>query len=148
MNKLFSWVAVGLWMGLIFYLSHQPATESNQLSTSLTEIFLRAITASAPFVDVDVPAVHHLIRKAAHFFAYFILGMLVYHALSGRGIARYRNFVVALGICILYAISDEVHQLFVAGRSGEVRDVFIDSVGASVGILVYVSMQAYMSRAK
>ncbi len=136
-------------MGLIFYFSHQPATESNHLSTGITEILLRAVTTSAPSIDVDVLAIHHLIRKAAHFFAYFILGVLVFRALSGRKMARYRrNIVVALGICILYAISDEVHQLFVDGRSGELRDVFIDSIGASVGILLYVCIQAFFRRAK
>lgn len=44
----------------------------------------------------------------------------------------------ALLICVLYAISDEVHQKFIPGRSGEVRDVIIDTAGASVGISVYL----------
>ena len=38
--------------------------------------------------------------------------------------------------CILYAMSDEFHQLFVPGRSGEIRDICIDSLGALLGIII------------
>jgi len=40
--------------------------------------------------------------------------------------------------CVLYAISDETHQIFVPGRSAQISDVLIDSVGAIVGILMYL----------
>ena len=45
---------------------------------------------------------------------------------------------MALLICVLYAVSDEVHQIFVPGRGAEVKDVLIDSAGASVGVLMYL----------
>ena len=44
---------------------------------------------------------------------------------------------LAIIICILYAISDKLHQLFVIGRSCELRDVFIDSLGSVSGIIIY-----------
>ena len=44
---------------------------------------------------------------------------------------------LAIIICILYATSDELHQLFVMGRSCELRDVFIDSLGSVSGIIMY-----------
>ncbi len=47
-------------------------------------------------------------------------------------------------ICVLYAIFDEIHQLYVPGRSGEIIEVLIDSVGAGVGIglqTMYVKLQ-------
>lgn len=49
-------------------------------------------------------------------------------------------------ICILYAISDEVHQLFVPGRGGQVRDVIIDSAGAIAGILGYNGLSRIRSK--
>ena len=118
-------------MALIFYLSHQPATESNSLSTGITERVVAIIERVTSDIDFDVSNFNHIIRKNAHFFAYLILGVLVSNALKNNGL---KGFIIALAICILYAISDEVHQLFIPGRAGQVRDVIIDSAGAVVGI--------------
>ena len=49
-----------------------------------------------------------------------------------------RCIVYSLLICILYATSDELHQVFIPGRGAQVKDVIIDSAGACVGILVYM----------
>ena len=49
----------------------------------------------------------------------------------------YKAMALTFVICVLYAITDEYHQTFVAGRSGELRDVVIDSLGALLGILIY-----------
>ena len=48
-----------------------------------------------------------------------------------------RSIAIAIAICVLYAISDEVHQLFVLGRCGQVRDVILDGFGSMVGIGIY-----------
>jgi VanZ family protein len=45
-------------------------------------------------------------------------------------------------LAVLYAVSDEVHQTFVAGRHGSPRDVLIDAVGAALGLLVAVRARA------
>jgi VanZ family protein len=137
-KRSLSWTAVILWMALIFYLSHQPATESNKLSTEITEIIIQTIERVAPNMEFDVRGLNHIIRKNTHFFAYLILGVLVINALRVSRVRGYRSIALALGICILYAISDEIHQFFIPGRSGEVRDVVIDTAGASVGIMVYM----------
>ena len=49
----------------------------------------------------------------------------------------YKSILLSIGISFLYACSDEIHQLFVPGRSGNILDVLIDTVGASVGVLVF-----------
>lgn len=132
---------VVIWMGIIFYLSHQPASASSALSGGILEWVLRLV----PF-DVDEEFVHFLVRKGAHFSAYFMLGMLLMHAI------RVKRLIVGMGvslfIAVLYAASDEFHQTFIAGRSGEVRDVMIDSVGAIVGIIVYVVVMLYFAYKK
>ncbi|MFV8826431.1 VanZ family protein [Alkalihalobacterium sp. APHAB7] len=137
MVKSFSWTAVIAWMALIFYLSHQPATVSSELSSEITEVIVQIIEIVAPNTQFEFGNLNHLVRKNAHFFAYLVLGLLTINALRRSGSNGYRSMGVALVICILYAISDEVHQLFVPGRSGEVRDVLIDTAGASVGIGMY-----------
>ena len=91
----------------------------------------------APGADFDIEGFNHIVRKNAHFFAYLMLGILVIYALRKSGVYGYRSVVIALGVCVLYAVSDEVHQLFVPGRGGQVQDVIIDSAGVSVGIGLY-----------
>lgn len=53
--------------------------------------------------------------------------------LSSSDICRFKGVGLTILICILYAISDEVYQLFVPGRGGQVSDVILDIVGAIVG---------------
>jgi VanZ family protein len=59
------------------------------------------------------------------------------NAFRSSGVKGLRGFIFSLVFCVLYAISDEVHQLFVPGRGAQVTDVMIDSFGAFVGIGVY-----------
>jgi len=136
-NKILSWTAVILWMVLIFNLSSQVAEQSNELSTGITEVIVKTVEKVAPQAKFDVTSFNNILRKNAHFFAYLVLGILVLNALRRSGVTGTRSIALALGICVLYALSDEVHQLFVPGRGGQVTDVFIDSAGASVGVGLY-----------
>src|SRR5690554_7578811 len=108
-------------MGLIFYLSCQAGEESSKLSAGITDAIVKAVKTVAPQTDMDIDTFNHLLRKNAHFFSYFVLGLLVMNALSNSGIRGFRCIVLALGVSILYAVSDEVHQLFVPGRAGQFR---------------------------
>lgn len=134
-QTILSWVAVGMWMGIIFFLSHQVGSESSDLSNGITTTIIHAIQRLFPFIPIEEAFFHHLIRKSAHFMAYFVLGMLVMHAL---GVFKRVKIMLGFMICVIYATTDEVHQLFIPGRSGEVRDVIIDSFGAAAGIGVYI----------
>lgn len=140
-KRVVAWLLVLVWMGCIFYLSHQPASESSKLSAGVMATILQVVQAIIP-LSVEVSTFHLFIRKGAHFFAYFLLGILLYRSLWGK----WQHFLVALFIAFLYAISDEVHQLFIPGRSGEVRDVLIDSAGAATGILLYILLLRVLRR--
>src|SRR5699024_4650042 len=146
MYKLLSWAAPVIWMAIIFYLSHQPSAASNELSSGLTEVIINKIKTIAPDREFNIEAFHHYVRKNAHFFAYLLLGVLVLHALRSSNILGYRGIIAALLICVQYAASDEIHQLFIAGRSGEVRDVLIDSAGASTGIGIWMVVARILGR--
>ena len=77
-----------------------------------------------------------IVRKVAHLTIYTTLGMLsMCLALTYKG-TNYQKGLTSLVFCLLYSISDEIHQLFVPGRSGQIRDVFIDTLGAIIGILL------------
>ncbi len=75
----------------------------------------------------DVP-----VRKCAHFLEYFILGVLVFFTLNSYGI---KNIYIMILLCFLYASSDEIHQLFVPGRSGSFIDILLDTFGSSCAIV-------------
>ncbi|SCZ78107.1 VanZ family protein [Acidaminobacter hydrogenoformans] len=158
-RKHFAWALVILWMAVIFSLSAQPASASNDLSRGITALIIDLIQKILPMVNLTLNDFNHYVRKNAHFIAYFLLGFLVINALmvgetveklknfKERGSAAYRRRWLLAGlICVSYAISDEVHQLFVPGRGGQVKDVLIDSGGAATGILVYVWGRRLLSR--
>lgn len=127
-------------MALIFSLSSQNATVSSGTSGNVIRLIVGIF-----YPDFDnlpaaeqteiVASLQFLARKSAHFSIYMILGVL-----SFLTFISYEKLLFALrltlsgGICLLYAASDEFHQLFVPGRSGEVRDVMIDFSGAALGI--------------
>ncbi len=134
---MISWVAVLLWMALIFFLSHQPAQQSDQLSSGIARFIMDALDMLFQGAEGDFDGFNHIVRKNAHFFAYLVLGLLVTNAMRLSGFQGYRLAGLPLLICVLYASSDEMHQLFVLGRSAQVRDVIIDSAGAGLGSFIH-----------
>lgn len=72
------------------------------------------------------------VRKLAHFFVYFVLGVLVYILLKEFNVSSI--IIYSFLLCYLYAVSDEIHQFFIPGRSMEFRDTIIDGCGAFLGI--------------
>ena len=113
-KKVISWIAVILWMAVIFSLSAQPAASSNQLSKGVTEILVEMLK-KVTSINLEVSDLNHFVRKNAHFIAYLILGGLVSNALKYGGSGLNKSFLAGL-ICVGYAISDEIHQIFVPGR--------------------------------
>lgn len=129
-----SWAAVFLWMFLIFRLSSQVASQSNGLSLGVTDWLYSIFAASARF---DMETLNHFVRKGAHFSAYLVLALLSSNALRKTGFQGRKRLVMAFAICAMYAVSDEIHQLFIPGRSGQPLDVLIDSSGAAAGLGIY-----------
>ncbi|GCD13120.1 VanZ family protein [Clostridium tagluense] len=113
MRKFISYIAVILWMALIFKLSSQPAAQSGKLSTGITNINIKAIEKVKPNAKFNIAKFDHMVRKNAHLFVYLVSGVFVINVLRRSGVCGYRGVVFALLICILYAASDELHQVFV-----------------------------------
>lgn len=141
---IISWIAVLAVMCTIFYFSSQPAVESDETSGGFIE-FLYNIYAGVAGVPCSSSALSALdkwqfaVRKTAHFTIYLCLGFLFTNAFFQSGVkAKKTAAVISLLCSALYAASDEFHQLFVPGRSGEFRDVCLDSAGALTGILIFI----------
>ena len=131
------WALFALWAGVIFYFSAQPDTVSGEQSGFFAQILEDAVIfISGPAGDESAlyALLDHLVRKAAHFTVYFILGILSHRAYWHSGVQRRpRCLALALVTCALYASTDEVHQFFVPGRAMMLTDVLLDSVGALAG---------------
>lgn len=97
------------WMGVIFWLSAQPDLPH----------------APEPWLDVAV-------KKTGHAALYGVLAWLYLNTLRGDGPPSGRTRLLALGLAVLYAVTDEIHQSFVPGRTPSPWDVVIDGVGAGL----------------
>ena len=125
-NKI-SLLLVILWMVFIFVMSSFDATSSSNQSNFIVDIITSIINIK------DTGLLSLIIRKLAHFTEYFILGILVINLIT-----RYdKKIIIAILLCIIYATSDEIHQIFVPGRSCQITDIMIDSLGSIIGIYLY-----------
>ena len=77
----------------------------------------------------------HIIRKTAHFAEYPVLDGLTARAYGLYGRHRICNRD-ALMLIFMVPFVDETIQLFVAGRSGQISDVWLDMSGAAVGMAI------------
>ncbi len=135
-------ILVITWMSVIFSFSAKEAEESTETSVGFGQL---VCSIFVPGYDdwteneryelakkIDYP-----IRKCAHAAEYMLLGLLLAGAVYISSKNKLWN--VALPYCIgtVYAVTDEVHQLFVPGRSGRFTDVLIDSFGVLFGVVIF-----------
>ena len=129
---------VALYLIMIFYFSSQDGAKSHDVSAGL----LQYILMFASFLPVKLlrfftgvcKSYEFFLRKAAHFTEYLILALLFYKAMVASSVNVKKSFAATFVFCFLYAISDEVHQIFVPGRAFAIRDILIDTLGAALGL--------------
>lgn len=129
MKKIINITLLILWMILIFTMSSFNATESGEQSGFIVNILSNVLHIS------NIEILSLIVRKLAHFTEYLILGILAINCFKDYDIKHI--FIISLIFCIIYASSDEIHQLFIPGRSGNIIDATIDSLGALTGITMY-----------
>ena len=126
MKKKSSLILLVLWMTIIFIMSCFNADDSGNQSGFIVNVISKLFNIS------NVTLLSLIVRKIAHFSEYFILGLFSVNCFN-----KYKkNINYCYLLCIVYAISDEIHQLFVPGRSCQITDILIDSMGAILGILM------------
>lgn len=128
----------------IFVFSNQVADDSSKSSSRVVEFISNVIPIIKNMNEPDKTILKEeiltpIIRKTAHFSIYALLGILTFNFINTyKGRSLYQKGLTSLLFCIFYASIDEFHQLFISGRSGEIRDILIDSLGALIGILVTI----------
>jgi VanZ family protein len=109
-----SWLLVVLWAGFIYYLS------------------------SIPSFNTGWGVWDFIFRKIAHVVEFAVLTALLWHAFSRTWPEKTKSNLIiwSLGLAVLYAASDEFHQLYVPGRGASVGDVLIDTCGVILCLLM------------
>lgn len=124
------WLPVVLWMAFIFWMSTVEFGAQN--TSRIIEPLFRFLIPGISQQALDL--IHEVVRKAAHLTEYFILGLLLFRAFRAdsreQRIGRWA--ILSIIVVALYASSDEIHQIFVPGRTPSPIDVCIDTVGGSV----------------
>lgn len=128
-----------LWMGIIFSFSAENSDKSSNTSGRTIRTIVRIFTNLPEEQENQVvEQLQHVVRKGAHFSIYTIGGIILLFLV--KTYTNNKPWIYAWGIGTLYAITDEIHQYFVPGRSCEIADVMLDSCGVITGILIVIGI--------
>lgn len=119
---------------IIFGFSSQDGEESGNLSSEITRFMLERLPIENN--ELILKRTESVIRKIAHFSIYALVGFLLMTLISTYPVKENKRILISLGVGILYATSDEIHQAFVPGRSPQITDVVLDTIGVLVGIIL------------
>lgn len=148
-------ILTAVWMIVIFSFSARPAEESARDSAKagrlIGEIFVPGFENWSESEQTEfAEKIDHPVRKTAHASEYALLALLV----SGVCIRKkkenarrqiFPEILIPWGVASVYAATDEFHQLFIPGRSGQVSDVMLDSLGALAGVAVLTVIRKAVS---
>lgn len=135
-----------IWMGVIFMFSAQVSDESKSSSNKVTSAVVNTVISikkeniSEEKRQKIIEDKTFIVRKTAHFTEYFILGLILILYVQTKEKLATKYIILAIIFCVLYATSDEIHQLFVDGRSCKIIDILIDTCGSSLAILGFTSI--------
>ena len=130
------WLPVLLWCALIFGLSTDAG--SSRRTSRIIGPILRWLNPDIS--DEAIRRVQYGFRKTAHMAGYAVLALLVWRARrkparDDRRPWNWREAGLAFAFAAAFAMSDEFHQALVPSRQGRVSDVFLDALGAALGLL-------------
>ena len=126
-------------MVIIFVLSAQDGRDSGGTSGGLTELLLAIVGIDAgSLTEAEFTKTEAFVRTAAHFSEYALLAFLAVFLLATYKIKRIFSLLFAVAFSSLYAVTDEIHQIFVPGRAAEISDWLVDTCGALTGAALAV----------
>ena len=140
--KLLVWIPPVIIAISIFGFSSQNAEQSSGLSSKAATAIIH-LAGNSHIVNVNseneaqfIENLQYPIRKCAHMTEYMIFTLSVILALYVWKVKNKWLYILAFAVAVIFASTDEFHQLFVPGRSGMVIDVLIDSIGAAIGVFI------------
>ena len=134
-TRILRYAPLLLWMGVISFAS------TSEFSAANTSRFIRPLLLWLfPQVSEEkIALIHFLVRKAAHFSEYAILGFLAARAFinSSQRLLQLHWFKAGLILVISYALLDELHQAFASSRTGSIYDSLIDIAGGLFALICF-----------
>lgn len=131
-----------LWTAFIWHNSLAPRVESSAQSGEVLKIVNDILNY---FNHLHVS--EFLIRKAAHMFEFFVLAILWLSIFILQKKRCKKKEILSAFLCTaLVAVIDEIIQLHVPGRSGEIRDVLVDCAGAAIGLFILTGGHHFSQR--
>lgn len=149
-KKIVNIILVITWMIIVFWFSAQVGDDSSNISGNTLRKIITFLNSNISQVELErlVELLQPVIRKLAHYTMYTIGGFLIYNQQRQLKNSNKRKIIQSGIIGIMYAITDEIHQLFVPGRSGRILDVGIDSLGVITGIIIYQILEKIINYVK
>ena len=134
-------ILVLLSMLTIFLFSHENSNNSTSTSKKVVKevvsIVMKDDTETMEKLETTLDDNLIIVRKCAHILEFFILGFLLINMLKDYKKISYGIIALCIALCLLYACTDEIHQLFISGRTAKALDIGIDTFGATLGIFTY-----------
>ena len=132
---LIYWLPLFGWLGIIFTASSD--TQSAHHSSTLFEPLMRWLFPSMSQAHIE--QLHYAFRKCCHMTEFAVLAVLMWRAIrqpqrNDRRNWRWDEAGLALSLVFLYAASDELHQVFIPSRTGQISDVVVDVLGGAIGL--------------
>ena len=135
---------------IIFGFSNQDGTQSKGVSGKVARIL---IEIQPRYKEIDeikkeelIEKYQKFVRKGAHFSIYTVLGMSITGLMCTYKLTNKKRIYISLIFGIVYACSDEIHQIFIEGRSAQVTDVLIDTLGIIFGIIIVIGTQIIIKK--
>ena len=132
---------------IIFNFSNQNGEKSEGLSQNIARKIAGILELDDDLTDEEaevlIGKIDHIIRKLAHFCIYTSLGIVLMLFLSTTNLTNKKRILIAMVFGLLYATSDEIHQVFISDRIARISDVLIDTLGVMFGIFIVRFIKIY-----
>ena len=134
-----------IWMVIIFLFSNQQGNASSVTSNKVTKEIIEVLPSTKHLEENQkneiVKKVNPIMRKIAHYTIYLVGGILIMFFISTIVQSEKRGVLFSVLIGLVYAITDEIHQMFMDGRTAKITDVFIDTLGVITGVVIYITIK-------
>lgn len=151
MKRIILGILLIIWASTIFMFSHQGGEQSSSTSQGTVRIVLENIIPNHLTENEKeeiIQKIEPFVRKLAHYAVYIIGGILIYSFMNTFSMTMKRSFLFSQIIGTGYAITDELHQYFIPGRSAQISDILLDAFGVLTGIIMMILLQALYNKIK
>ena len=144
MIQMIKLLFVIIWMIIVFCFSNEAGEKSSNTSGIFTH---KIVTILTSYTNGDERTkinmeerLEPIIRKLAHYTLYTIGGMVILNYINTYNVETKKKIITSIIIGSVYSATDEVHQIFMEGRSASIIDIGIDTLGVLTGVCVFLCL--------